>query len=138
MAQKPTNVYTIYEKARKGEYYNKEYDYESGSGFFKGLDFYKKQDLINPTLHYVDERDLQLGIDSFLKNDNLISELARKSAASIGSRFDEDFLKEYRKRYHETYGKIAKHMFADTHKLYYHKLDNIDFEERTDKNYGKF
>jgi hypothetical protein len=41
-------------------------------------------------------------------------------------------------KFQENYAKFPKHMAKDVFKMFYNKIDKLDFEERDEKNYTKF
>ena len=128
------NVYTILEKVKKGEiqsYYNDDDD-----GLFGKINFYKKSDLIKPYMHYIDERKVDTVIDTYLGNSDVISEAYRKL-----SKMDPDQkpdMPAFLEKVKETYRKFPKHLSKDIHKMFYHKMEKLEFEDRTDANHTKF
>jgi hypothetical protein len=42
------------------------------------------------------------------------------------------------KKFQENYAKFPKHMAKDIFKMFYNKIDKLDFEDRTDANHAKF
>ena len=131
------NVYTILEKVKKGEiqsYYKDEDD-----GLFGKINFYKKADLIKPYMHYIDERKVDTIVDTYIQNQDAIADAYRKLSAS--SKIPVDQKPDYdafAKKVQENYRKFPKHMSKDIHKLFYHKMERLEFEDRTDANYTKF
>jgi hypothetical protein len=133
------NVYTILEKVKKGEIdtYYKEKD-----GLFGKINFYKKPDLIKPHLHYIDEMRLENIMDSHLKDPKTIQQSYAKFTKTT------DFKKidpskqpdqnAFYQKFQENYKKFPKHMPKDIFKMFYNKMERLDFEERTEKNHGKF
>jgi len=133
------NVYTILEKVKKGEiqsYYKEE------ESLFSKLQFYKKPDLIKPYLHFLDESKLDTIVHSSiathqglkdeyerLKKDPVFTSLAPDKKIS-----SEKFWSMLR----DMYGKIPEHVKRDIFKMYYNKLERIEFEERTDKNKSQY
>ena len=139
MAKQYKNVYTILEKVKKGEidtYYKKD-------SLFDKINFYKKPDLIKPHLHYLDENRLEHIMDVHVRDPRNIQESFGAFAKSAeyakkipdGKKPDVD---AFYKKFRENYDKFPKHLMKDIFKMYYHKMDNLDFEERTDKNQTKF
>ena len=140
MSKQYKNVYTILEKVKKGEIQS---HYKNEGGLFSKLDFYKKPDLIKPHMHYLDEDRIDAIMDAYMHDQKNIKEVYGKFAASAdfskkipdGKKPDFDtFFSKVR----ENYKKFPKHMIKDVFKMYYHKMDKLDFEERTDKNYTKY
>lgn len=134
------NVYTILEKVKKGEiatHYNKE------NNLFNKLDFYKKPDLIKPHMHYLDERKLENIVDDYIyrnetdfkKSLNTIANSSKFKALDSTKKPDE---KKFKEAFHKNYDKFPKHISRDIYKMFYYKIDNLDFEERTDKNHVKY
>jgi hypothetical protein len=131
------NVYTILEKVKKGEiqsYYNDDDD-----GLFGKINFYKKADLIKPYMHYIDERKVDTVVDTYIQNQDAIADAYRKLSTSAKINPDQkpDF-NAFAEKVRENYRKFPKHMSKDIHKLFYHKMENLEFEARADSNYTKF
>lgn len=136
------NVYTILEKVKKGEIksYYKDDDYNYG--LFGKINFYKKDDLINPHMHYIDERRIDSIMDSHFVNNDTIRSLYNKFAKSTSFKKLPDVEKPnfeaYIEKFKENYRKFPKHLTKDIFKMYYHQMQNLDFEDRTEKNHTKF
>ena len=131
------NVYTILEKVKKGEiqsYYNDDDD-----GLFGKINFYKKADLIKPYMHYIDERKVDTVVETYMQNNEALADAYHKLSAS--SKLNPDQKPDYNAfavKVQENFKKFPKHMSKDIHKLFYHKMDKLEFEDRTDANYTKF
>lgn len=129
------NVYTILEKVKKGEiqsYYNDDDD-----GLFGKINFYKKADLIKPYMHYIDERKVDTVVDNYMTNQDAISDTHRKLCKQVPEDQRPDY-NSFANKVRDTYRKFPKHLSKDIHKLFYHKMENLEFEDRTDGNYTKF
>ncbi len=137
------NVYTILEKVKKGEiqsYYN------DGDGLFGKIKFYEKPDLVKPNLHYIDESRLGAIVHEHLNNSNNVTQMYNHFAATPDFRklnsgitpTPAPNLNDFYKKFQENFKKFPAHLQNDIFKLYYNKMDNVDFAERTDKNYTKF
>lgn len=135
------NVYTILEKVKKGEISQNNY-YRDREGLFGKLNFYKKSDLIKPHMHYIDEGKLSKLIDQEVENMNNIQKYFNKFAktAAFGRMPDDrkPDLNKFHEKFMENYKKLPKSLQYDVQKLYYHKMDRLEFEERTDKNQTRF
>jgi hypothetical protein len=133
------NVYTILEKVKKGEIQS---HYSDSEGLFGKINFYKKEDLIKPHLHYIDEWKVESIVEGQIKDQKAIKEAYQRFASSAKfGRLDEDQQPDFSEFYHKvwkTYEKIPGHLKYDIHKLFYNKIDKLDFEERTDKNKTRF
>jgi hypothetical protein len=139
MSKQYKNVYTILEKVKKGEM---DSYYKDRDGLFGKINFYKKPDLIKPHLHYIDEIRLENIMDSFMGDAKNIQENYNKFAKTA------DFKKinpdqqpdknSFHKKFQENYKKFPKHIAKDIFKMFYNKIDKLDFEERTDANHAKF
>lgn len=135
------NVYTILEKVKKGEIdtYYKEKD-----GLFGKIDFYKRPDLIKPHMHYLDETRLERIVDTFIRQggDKSAEDFYKKlSSYSKFKILPEDKKPDYQtfsRKIQETYSKFPKHIMRDVFKMYYHKMPQLEFEDRTDKTQTKF
>lgn len=133
------NVYTILEKVKKGEI---DSYYKSDEGLFGKINFYKKPDLVKPHMHYIDERRLESILDSHLLDNNQIKAEYDKFAKSTEFKKLADDQKpdfgKFVEKFKDTYRNFPKHMGRDIFKMYYDKMDNLEFEERNDKNYTKY
>jgi hypothetical protein len=134
------NVYTILEKVKKGEIQS-QYKSQDG-GLFGKLNFYKKADLIKPHLHYIDESRLSTIVDSYVKDPEKIKEFYKKmSKRAVFQAIDPDKKPDeqaFFKKVAETYSKFPSHIKNDIFKMYYNKMNKLQFEERTDANYTKY
>jgi len=132
------NVYTILEKVKKGEiqsYYKEE------DSLFSRLEFYKKPDLLKPYVHYIDETKIQSIIINFMHDsdeirreyDKLKSFITHKLpvAKQVGD-------KAFHRALLDNFRKIPEHLYYDIFKMYYHKIEKIDFQDRTDANRMKY
>jgi hypothetical protein len=133
------NVYTILEKVKKGEI--KSY-YKENDGLFGKIQFYKKEDLIKPYLHYIDERKLDNIVEgAFSTQEQIKSEYNNFAKTKDFAKIDADKKPDYGKFYtkvRETYKKFPDHIQKDIYKMYYNKIDKLDFETRNDKNQFKY
>lgn len=134
------NVYTILEKVRKGEiqsYYKDDTD-----GLFGKINFYKKPDLIKPHLHYLDEKRLENIITAYIHDSNTIKDNYKRFKESSEFKAIPEGMKpnveNYIEKYKKNYAKFPKHIKNDIFKMFYHKIDKLNFEERTDQNYTKY
>lgn len=124
------NVYTILEKAKKGElnsYYN------NRDGLFGKINFYKKPDLIKPHLHYLDDSRLNTIVRNYITDNETLKKYFAEAKSGKNSDFD-----KYKTDFTKNFEKLPKHLINDIFKMYYHKMENLDFEERTTQNYTKF
>ena len=133
------NVYTILEKVKKGEiqtYYKEE------ESLFSKLEFYKKPDLIKPHLHFLDESKLYTIVNSAISSSQSIkSEYEELKKDPSFSKLPPDkkiSIDKFWSKLREMYGKIPEHIKQDIFKMYYNKLERIEFQERTDKNKGQY
>ena len=134
------NVYTILEKVKKGEI-KSHYKNDEG-GLFGKLNFYKKEDLIKPHMHWLDEDRIDRIMDIYFQDPKNIKENFEKFSKTAGyTRLDatnkpdfDKYLTEVKKKYKT----FPKHIVKDIFKMFYHKMDKLEFEERTDANYTKY
>jgi len=135
------NVYTILEKVKKGEIQSQSY-YKDRDGLFGKINFYQKSDLVKPYIHYIDEGKIDSLVDKELQNVKSIQEhFGRFKATSAFGRLPEDQkpdINKFHEKLKENYTKIPKSLKYDIHKLYYHKMDKLEFSERDDKNATRF
>ena len=133
------NVYTILEKVKKGEIQG---HYKDKEGLFGKLNFYKKADLVKPYLHYIDEDNVKNIVDREVGSlDSIREYFSRFQKSSAFGKLEEDKKPDMQKFYHklrENYEKFPKHLKYDIHKMYYHKIDKLEFEDRTDANRTRY
>lgn len=133
------NVYTILEKVKKGEIQT---HYKDSEGLFGKLNFYKKPDLIKPYVHYIDEGKISRIVDAaFQDNSKIKQEYDNFSKTSAFKKLADDKKPDfgnYVSKLRETYEKFPKHLKLDIFKMYYNKMDKLEFEERTNKNHTRF
>lgn len=127
------NVYTILEKVKKGEIQSY---YKNSDGLFGKVNFYKKKDLVKPHLHYLDERNLHHIISSYISmdNTNTINKLINNTLALSKNPTIQSNRGDFIKKVIQSYSKFPEHIEKDVFKMFYNKIDNIEFEDRTDKN----
>jgi hypothetical protein len=132
-----TNPYTILEKVRKGEIKT---HYRSEDGLFGRLDFYKKPDLVKPYIHYIDEIRIKEMMTEYLSGDSLKNKAydyfnSIKQFLPAEKKVDLDkFISEVR----DVYQYFPKHLNYDVFKMYYSKIEKLEFEERNYKNFTKY
>lgn len=133
------NVYTILEKVKKGEIQSY---YKDNDGLFGKINFYKKADLIKPYMHYIDEGKLETIVDAGVLDHSKVKDAYNRLIGMTAVKALPDDQKpdmnKFFDKLKENYKKMPKHIAKDIHKMYYHKMDKLEFEERTDKNYTKF
>lgn len=139
MAKQYKNVYTILEKVKKGEIQS---HYKNEGGLFSKINFYKKPDLIKPHMHWLDEDRIDSIMNYYFADHKNIEDAYKKFSSSTGyARLPDgkkpDFANFF-KKVKENYSKFPKHMTKDIFKMFYHKMEKLEFEERTDLNHGKF
>jgi hypothetical protein len=139
MAKQYKNVYTILEKVKKGEIQS---HYKNEGGLFGKINFYKKPDLIKPHMHWLDEERIDSIMDYYFSDHKNIEDSYNKFAKSTGFAKMADDKKpdfgSFVKKVKENYRKFPKHIQKDIFKMFYHRMENLDFEERNDTNHGKF
>lgn len=138
-AKQYKNVYTILEKVKKGEIQT---HYKDSDGLFGKLNFYKKPDLIKPYVHYIDEGKISRIVDVAFQDPSKMKEEYNNFSKTVAfKKLDEDKKPDFNAYYskvRETYEKFPKHLKLDIFKMYYNKMDKLEFEERTDKNHTRF
>jgi hypothetical protein len=138
------NVYTILEKVKKGEiqsYYSNE-----DKGLFSKLNFYKKADIIKPYIHYIDERKIENIVESQLNvyrnnTKKIQDEYNNFSKTAAFTKIPDDKKPDFSTfaaKVSENYKKFPAHLKYDVFKMYYNKMEKLEFEERDDKNYTKY
>lgn len=139
MAKEYKNVYTILEKVKKGEI---DTYYKDRDGLFGRINFYKKPDLIKPHLHYLDESKIENIFDAYMTDKNSIKESFQKfqklsDFKNLPQDQQPNFDSFYTK-FQENYENFPAHIGKDIFKMFYNKMDKLNFEERSDKNYAQF
>lgn len=136
------NVYTILEKVKKGEI---EAHYKDKEGLFGKIDFYKRPDLIKPHMHYLDENKLSNIIEGYINqgggNSQLIdffNKFHKHSKVKAMDPTKTPNMADFMHKVQDTYRKFPKHISRDIYKMFYHKIDHLEFEERTDRTHTKF
>lgn len=130
------NPYTILEKVRKGEI--KSYYDDEDQGLFGRLNFYKKPDLIRPHVHYIDEYRIDGVVDNYITDSNNIqaefNNWAKQSSFQKLPEKRQPSFSDFARKLSDNYRQLPKHLKYDIYKLYYNKVDKLEFEERTEKN----
>ena len=133
------NVYTILEKVKKGEIQT---HYKEKDGLFGKLNFYKKADLVKPYIHYIDEDKIDAIVTAEFRDQKSTHEAYNKWISHSSFRkLEEDKKPDFQtfcKKLQENYKKFPEHLKYDIHKMYYHKIDKLEFEERTEKNHTRY
>jgi hypothetical protein len=142
MAKQYKNVYTILEKVKKGEIQSQSY-YKDRDGLFGKINFYKKPDLIKPHMHWLDERRMENIMDEFFSDQRSIKDTFQKfeksaSYAKITDPTKKPDFNQFYSKVRDNYRNFPKHFAKDIFKMFYHRMENLEFEERTDKNHSKF
>jgi hypothetical protein len=93
-------------------------------------------------MHYIDERRLENIMDAYMRDGKIINENYAKFSKTT------DFKKinpaqqpnntAFQQKFQENYKKFPKHLAKDIFKMYYNKIEGLDFEERDEKNHTKF
>jgi hypothetical protein len=125
------NVYTILEKVKKGEI---ETFYDKNDSLFSRLDFYKRPDLAKPYLHYLDESRLDDAVKAHLWNEKVL----RKMYDEIKHKIQGVDRSTFTAKFYDNVRKVPDHMSYDIFKLYYNKMERLEFSERTKENAGKY
>lgn len=134
------NIYNVLEKVKKGEF--KSY-YSSKDSLFGKINFYKRPDLIKPHLHYLDEYRLENIMESHFDNKAALEKGFEKfkiganyKAIAADKKPDFDSYCQRMKRVFKE--KFPQHIVNDIFKMYYNKIEHLEFEPRTDKNHPQF
>jgi hypothetical protein len=134
------NVYTILEKVKKGEIKS---HYKTDDGLFGKLNFYKKPDIVKPYLHYLDGERIdnimhQHVYDPNSFNDSFNRFAKSKTYQNIAQDKKPDF-RTFHNEIRDIYrDKFPKHLSNDVFKMYYDKIEKLEFADRDEKNQTKF
>ena len=136
------NVYTILEKVKKGEINSYYKANNEDGGLFGKIDFYRRPDIIQPHLHYIDEWRLESVLDVYIKDATVITENFNHFASSMEYKklpaTNRPDIKAFEEKFKENYRKFPKHLGKDIFKMYYNEMQQLEFGKRTDKNYLKY
>jgi hypothetical protein len=136
------NVYTILEKVKKGEIQGNRYKAQDGGGLFGKLNFYKKADLVKPYIHYIDEEKIKHIVDRDINSVESIKEYyGRFQKSTSFNKIQDDQkpdLHKFHQKLRENYEKFPKHLKYDIQKMYYNKIDKLEFTERTENNRTRY
>jgi hypothetical protein len=136
------NVYTILEKVKKGEIQGNYYKSQDGGGLFGKLNFYKKADLVKPYTHYIDEQKIKSIVEHDIYDINSIKEyygkFAKSSAFGKLQSDKQPDLQKFHEKLQENYENFPKHLPFDIQKMYYNKIDKLEFTERTHENRTRY
>lgn len=140
MPKEYKNVYTILEKIKKGEM---DSHYKNKDGLFGKINFYKKQDLVKPYLHYLDGQRIDNIMHQHVYDQASFSDSFNRFAKSKSYQaIPQDKKPDMRKFHQEVMdiyrSKFPKHLSADVFKMYYDKIEKLDFVDRDEKNQTKF
>ena len=134
------NVYTILEKVKKGEI-SGHYDNASG-GLFGKINFYKKADLIEPHIHYIDQYKIESIVDNAMMNKKNIEEYYQrfKGSGLYGKieKSKQPNMDVFYTKLKDNYKNFPKHLKYDIHKMYYNSIDKLKFADRTELNNTKY
>ena len=133
------NAYTILEKVKKGEidsYYRNE------DSLFSKINFYKKPDLINPHLHYIDESRLKRIVSDHMVDQKIITNIYESFHKGVENKKlptdKQPGFNDFYQKFQENYEKFPKHLSNDIFKMYYNQMSRLNFEDRDDTNITKF
>ncbi len=133
MSKKYKNVYTILEKVKKGEI--KSY-YSDRDGLFGRINYYKKPDLIKPTMHFLDEDRLKSIMTSYMADMNTYKDFLKRNSDTITKQniTTDSFISLVK----SAYKKFPEHMIRDVYKMFYHKIEKLEFADRDEKTQSKY
>lgn len=121
------NIYTIMEKAKKGEL---ELDFGSPS-LYSNMKYNVRDDIISPYLHYLDERALQRAVEQYIgepSSHRRIKEIAVKYNKAIVS--PDTLIPEMQ----GIYRKFPKTIVNDMFNINYEDITDLHFKDREEKN----
>jgi hypothetical protein len=125
MAKAYKNVYTIFEKVKKGEL-------ESNSPrLFEKIQYNLRNEVIKPHLHYIDEKALRKSVSKHIydgANHSKIVSIAQQMNKKLPAP------QELQKQMHDIYEKFPKEIINDVFNMFYHNVENMEFEQRTAQN----
>lgn len=131
-----SNVYTILEKSRKGEL---DFD-DSSSGFsspklFSSIDMYKKSELIQPYVHYIDAYNIKKVVKNHILSDKMAEKIERTAKSNnLTPRDGETYYDSVCKAYEAFPASLTNDIFN----LLNRKLETMTFSDRDDKNKTRY
>lgn len=124
------NVYTILEKAKRGEL-----DFSSSPRLYSNIQYNVRGEIIKPYLHYLDERALNRAVTKFIEepaSHNKVNELAKQHNKKLIS--PETLTAEMK----TIWEKFPKETINDIFNINYQDIENLKFEDRTSSNKFRF
>jgi uncharacterized protein with von Willebrand factor type A (vWA) domain len=131
-----SNIYTILEKSRKGEL---DFD-DNSSGYsspklFSTIDVYKKSELIQPYVHYIDAYNIKKIVKSHVVSDKVIGKVeAYAKTHGLKPREGETFHEAVFKAYDAFPASLTNDIFNLLNK----KVENLTFSDRSDNNKTRY
>ncbi len=129
MAKQYKNVYTILDKARKGELVT-----SGPSSLFKSMTRYKKPDIVTPHLHYLDEKTITRCVANFMNSSAQQAEVNNFLSAHGIHKTPADVMQA---RY-EVMHKFPKSLYNDFFNLFNKDISEISFAERSKENVMRY
>lgn len=131
MAKSYKNVYTIFEKAKRGELGTK----SDQPSLFSNIRYNIRNEVVKPYLHYIDESALQKSVRKHVLDSKNYRELVQIAASKNKKLKSPDDLF---KQVNDIYSKFPKEIINDVFNMYNKSIQDMDFEKRSDKNKFRF
>lgn len=136
------NPFTILEKVKKGEIVRqRSFDDDEYESLFSRVRFYKKPDLIKPHLHYLDEHRVKAIVDNIQmapkqkQYQQEIENWINIKQSEFKRKVD---ILAFHKKMVDNYERIPKHLISDVFKMYYNRIEKLEFEDRDEKNVCRY
>lgn len=127
------NVFTIMEKVKKGEL-----DFTGSSRFTKILDSYKKPELVQPYMHYLDVYRLNEYVKKYFSHYPGNSDKLHQTEQSIRQMRGRETWNFSMDDIDEAYKSLPASLKNDIFNMFNKPIDKIDFSARTDKNQMRY
>lgn len=127
------NVFTIMEKVKKGEL-----DFTGSSRFTKILDSYKKPELVQPYMHYLDVYRLNEYVKKYFTNQVGNNDKLQQTHESIKQMRGRETWNFQQDDVAEAYKSLPASLKNDIFNMFNKPIDKIDFSARTDKNQMRY
>jgi hypothetical protein len=134
------NMNTLFERVKEGKITTNN---ESSFKTFSNIQYFKKNELITPYLHRLDETALNNSINYYMHSESIDNQLLNKTLSRINlikkdtgkPEIDKSYLM---KKIRTIYGKFPKEVVSDIFNQYYSDIKNLKFENRSETNKQRF
>lgn len=134
------NMNTLFERVKEGKITTNN---ESSFKTFSNIQYFKKNELIAPYLHKLDEMALSNSIRHYIKSGFIDNELLNKTLSKINlikkdSGKPEINKEDLKRKIRGIYDKFPKEIVSDIFNQYYSDIKKLKFENRSETNKQRF